>query len=278
MKHKIGNKYGMLTLIKRLKNDKGIFKCDCGKEIEKRIGNVVSGSIKSCGCNSHRGAKTTHGLSKTRFEHIWNGMVCRCHKEYHNAYKRYSSKGITVCDKWRNFQGFIDDMYSSYLEHIEKFGEKETTIDRIDNSKGYYKENCRWATNKEQANNTSSNIKNKKLIFKGNEMSVLSFCDENNIKYQRYYQLKKQGMTPDEMIQDMFQGSPSKKMKRLKIETLINKDKFNLLEKREKKILEMRFGLVDGVFHTLEEVGQEFGVTRERIRQVQAKAFSKILK
>jgi len=48
------------------------------------------------------------------------------------------------------------------------------------------------------------------------------------------------------------------------------------LTPREQKILEMRFGLVDGVAHTLEEVGKEFGVTRERIRQIEAKALEKI--
>ncbi len=48
------------------------------------------------------------------------------------------------------------------------------------------------------------------------------------------------------------------------------------LSPREQKILEMRFGLHDGVAHTLEEVGQEFGVTRERIRQIEAKALEKI--
>ncbi len=50
------------------------------------------------------------------------------------------------------------------------------------------------------------------------------------------------------------------------------------LSPREQKILEMRFGLTDGVTHTLEEVGQEFGVTRERIRQIEAKALEKIKK
>ncbi len=50
------------------------------------------------------------------------------------------------------------------------------------------------------------------------------------------------------------------------------------LDEREKKILSMRFGLEDGVTHTLEEVGQTFGVTRERIRQIQAKALEKIRK
>ncbi|MDP2812085.1 MAG: RNA polymerase sigma factor RpoD [bacterium] len=50
------------------------------------------------------------------------------------------------------------------------------------------------------------------------------------------------------------------------------------LTPREQKILEMRFGLMDGVAHTLEEVGQEFGVTRERIRQIEAKALERIKK
>ena len=48
------------------------------------------------------------------------------------------------------------------------------------------------------------------------------------------------------------------------------------LTPREREVLEMRFGLTDGQAHTLEEVGQEFGVTRERIRQIEAKALRKL--
>ena len=52
----------------------------------------------------------------------------------------------------------------------------------------------------------------------------------------------------------------------------------NTLTEREQKILRMRFGLEDGKSHTLEEVGQMFNVTRERIRQIEAKALSKLRK
>jgi len=50
------------------------------------------------------------------------------------------------------------------------------------------------------------------------------------------------------------------------------------LTEREQKIIKMRFGLDDDKSHTLEEVGQEFNVTRERIRQIEAKALSKLKK
>lgn len=55
-------------------------------------------------------------------------------------------------------------------------------------------------------------------------------------------------------------------------------DILSTLTDREQKIVKMRFGLNDGKNHTLEEVGQEFSVTRERIRQIEAKALAKLRK
>jgi RNA polymerase primary sigma factor len=54
------------------------------------------------------------------------------------------------------------------------------------------------------------------------------------------------------------------------------KNALAVLSERERQVLELRFGLVDGKEHTLEEVGQYFNVTRERIRQIEAKALRKL--
>jgi len=74
----------------------------------------------------------------------------------------------------------------------------------------------------------------------------------------------------DEKILSPEQQASQKLLKNQIKEILVD------LAPREKKILEMRFGLTDGINHTLEEVGKEFGVTRERIRQIEAKAIERI--
>ncbi len=78
-----------------------------------------------------------------------------------------------------------------------------------------------------------------------------------------------------DFIEDVKTVSPSQSAGRELLRDYI-KEAMKDLSPREQKILEMRFGLVDGVTHTLEEVGKEFDVTRERIRQIEAKALDKI--
>ncbi len=78
-----------------------------------------------------------------------------------------------------------------------------------------------------------------------------------------------------EFIEDEKVTSPSLDAARMLLRGRLG-EILNDLAPREQKILAMRFGLEDGITHTLEEVGKEFGVTRERIRQIEAKALDKI--
>ncbi len=75
---------------------------------------------------------------------------------------------------------------------------------------------------------------------------------------------------PDDKIPSPIQES-SERILQEQVRAILND-----LSPKERKILEMRHGLMDGIYHTLEEVGREFGVTRERIRQIEAKALEKI--
>lgn len=79
----------------------------------------------------------------------------------------------------------------------------------------------------------------------------------------------------EDFIEDTKTISPDKQAARELLRDYVT-DAMKDLTPREQKILEMRFGLTDGVSHTLEEVGREFDVTRERIRQIEAKALEKI--
>ena len=174
-----GNKYGRLTVIgfDHQKGNRTYWKCkcDCGNECVRRKDTLTDKkTISSCGCYQkevtadigkkaaalNRGksneSRKTHGDSKTRFYNIYHGAKARCENPNDTKYYNYGAKGIKF--EWNSYEEFKKDMYESYLDHCEKYGEKNTTIDRIDPSKNYCKENCRWATLKEQANNKKITI------------------------------------------------------------------------------------------------------------------------
>lgn len=137
----------------------------CGKHIIVSRRALQRGR-KSCGCmsrvshngsNYHLGVKS-HGMSKTRFYKIYRKMIERCYKTSGNTYE---CRNIQVCDEWlgsHGFEHFKKDMYNSYILHTEKFGEENTSIDRVNNDGDYSKTNCKWSTLKERANNKSNNI------------------------------------------------------------------------------------------------------------------------
>ena len=132
----------------------GIFKCHCGKEFKTQTQGINNGNTKSCGC-----LKNTHNLTNHRLYQCWNSMIQRCTNPKSTLYKNYGERGIKVSNEWLDINNFINDMYPSHQEGL--------SIDRIDNNKGYSKDNCRWATRNIQARNIRVLKSNNKSGYRG---------------------------------------------------------------------------------------------------------------
>ena len=134
-----------------------ICKCKCGTVRSVNSSNLISGKSTSCGCYNkiqNSKDKKIHGMSDTRFYKIWIGMKKRCLNPKSRIFSYYGGRGIKVCDKWiKSFNIFMEDMYNSYLKHVERYGEKETSLERKNVNGNYCKSNCKWATLSEQMKN-----------------------------------------------------------------------------------------------------------------------------
>lgn len=166
--------------------------CDCGNTKSTLGYNIKSGSTQSCGCiqkeiarESAKSLNTTHGMTDTKVWECWSSMIARCNRLSHHAYPDYAGRGITVCSEWLEFTNFYRDIGNPPTD--------DHSIDRIDNNKGYYLENCRWATTREQGNNRRNNHL---LEIRGRTQTIGEWAHELDINYQTLYYRVKHNLDP----------------------------------------------------------------------------------
>ena len=103
---------------------------------------------------------------------VWSAMVQRCTNPKNINYHRYGGRGIDVCKKWLKFKGFLEDM---------GYPPSEMTLERVDNDRGYSKENCVWAPMVVQAANRRNNVI---VELDGEPLIFADACTQLGVNYQ----------------------------------------------------------------------------------------------
>jgi hypothetical protein len=185
----VGTTHAFLTVLEERRTKHGLGKsrfevlvrCTCGAEKWVLERSVRSGGTQSCGSC----ASKTHGGSKTPEYAVWRSMLARCSNPKHAAYANYGGRGIDVCDEWRSFGAFLADMGAQPF--------KGASIERVDNSKGYCKDNCVWATTTEQARNRRTN---RLLTVNGETKTIAEWAALAGIRHNTISYRLSTGWTP----------------------------------------------------------------------------------
>jgi hypothetical protein len=126
---------------------------------------------------------------------LWQGMRARCSNPKHTRYSRYGGRGITVCERWNDFLTFVDDVGPRpSLRH---------SIDRIDVNGNYEPGNVRWATQREQGNNTAVNLR---VTLRGEERTVAEWAAHLGVSPFTLYGRLKRGFSVEEALQRKCYG------------------------------------------------------------------------
>lgn len=179
--------------------------CDCGNEITVSGHSLKRGQTRSCGCYHSEVASrickererviTVNKQKYPRIYGVWSKMHSRCENPNNKSYRTYGAAGITVCDEWRDFNNFREWAYANgYDEDAPHFA---CTLDRIDNTKGYSPDNCRWVDMKAQSRNTSRNIR---IAYNGVMMVATDLAKALGIDDNYLIERIRAGLTIDEIV------------------------------------------------------------------------------
>ena len=132
--------------------------------------------------------RTTHGKTDSAIYRVWCHMKRRCNNPNDPAYKYYGGRGINVCSRWQSFEPFYADMGNP---------PPDMELDRTDNDKGYYKDNCRWVSHQDQSNNRRSTLK---ILYKGKTATLRYFAEKFNIRHHTLYQRLQYGWSVEKAM------------------------------------------------------------------------------
>lgn len=147
----VGERVGRLVVVEPRLHAESRLRClcDCGNQCS--VPYSTWGRTRSCGCivketrkNTPSPGSRTHGMCGTPEYRTWRTMLDRTTNPAATNYQYYGGRGITVCERWREFAAFYADMGVRPAGH---------TLDRRDPDGNYEPGNCRWATYAEQARN-----------------------------------------------------------------------------------------------------------------------------
>lgn len=130
-----------------------------------------------------------HGLRNTPEYVAWANMVQRCHNQNHPKYNQYGARGIRICDRWSNFELFLEDMgwrpSSGY------------SLDRIDNDGNYEPTNCEWSTLKDQLNNRTIS---RMIEFEGRTQTIAQWAAEKGMRFDTLWSRLKRGWSVERAL------------------------------------------------------------------------------
>lgn len=136
-------------------------------------------------CWAHRtrenGPGYKHGGSGTKTYKVWSAMIQRTRNPNAGQYSDYGGRGIAVCDDWHSFAGFRRDMGDA---------PKGMTLDRIDNDKGYSKDNCRWASREQQSANRRVTVR---IRHEGADVTITELARILNVTKRSVYSARSRG-------------------------------------------------------------------------------------
>lgn len=194
----VGQRFGRLVVVAQERGPRRQYfhcRCDCGELSSIYKYSLLKGSTTSCGCVS-RSRMIRHGLSSRPEYRIWVGMWQRCRNPKHREYDLYGGRGITVCDRWRDFRLFWHDLGPR--------PSAKHSLHRRDSDGPYAPDNVHWATAREQSRQTR---RNRYVTFGGDTLTVTDWAYRQGLNPGTVFgRIHRHGWTPEEALELVERG------------------------------------------------------------------------